>query len=238
MIEKYHSDIKKFYKNTFQQLITRDWFLLWCKLTVNPRGSNFFNRKGGKFSRGAAVTLTLSTLCNFRCRYCPLMHEREEYPEWNMCSMDEWKELITEFPEWLSLVLISGGEPTLIRWLPEFVNWLLDSGRKVCIFTNLAVPIRFKDIKKSSRLQIQATYHHEDSPERFTNAYKKVTGYGHKVDATEIGNEEKVLDFTHYKPYITTEVEKVYARQFHCAPNAPRTRAVYMGPEQYYENSL
>lgn len=237
VLEKYHADVKKFYKNTLGMILSKDWFLLWCKFTVNPVGSNFFSRKGGKLSRGASVTLTLSTRCTLHCPYCPLMHEREEYPDdkWETCSMEEWQELIDKFPEWMSCVLISGGEPTLIKWLPEFVNWLLDSGRKVVIFTNLAVPTRFENIKKSSRLQIQATYHHEDLVTRFTNAYDKVTNYGHRVDATEIGNNEKILNFTTYKPYITTELEKVYPRQFHCAPDAPKTRILYMGPEQYYQ---
>ena len=233
-LQDYRRDLKRMTHGFVHNLLSRDWFQLWIKFTVNPVGSNFFSRTGGKLSRGAALTLTLSSICTLHCSYCPLMDGRKEYPRWDECDIDEWKEFITKFPEWVSYVLISGGEPTLIRWMPEFVNWLLDSGRKVCIFTNLAVPERFATIQRSSRLQIQATYHHADGVSRFEKAYSIVTGLGHKIDATEVGNEEKVLDFTHYKPFITPEVAMQYARQFHCNSDAPKTRIVYCGAEFLY----
>jgi organic radical activating enzyme len=232
-------------KNIFKTLFTFDPFQWWLKLCVNPQGGNF-GGKAGRFTRGAAVTLSLSTKCNLSCQYCPNVDFRKTYPRWDECSMEEWQEYIEKFPEFISLVLISGGEPTLIKWVPKFTNWLISTGRKVVIFTNLAIPEKFKDIKPSSRLQVQSTFHHKDDKYRFTDAYEKVLSYGHKVDAVEVGNEPKVLSFTHQKPFITPETASsgyfpdgtVYARQFHAPPDAPKTRAVYCGAEWTYPDKV
>ena len=226
-----------------KDLLKGDPYIIWGKLTVNPRGG-FFGGKGCKYSRGAFVYLSLSTKCNLSCSYCPLMDNRTEPMVFDEYGIDEWKKLIERFPEWVSEAAISGGEPSLVRWMPDFANWLLDSGRKVCIFTNLAVPSRFKYIKKSSRLKIQATFHHCDNAETFTKNYYKVLEYGHKVEVCEIDNgEPKVLPFSKHKLYTATETADNeiypdgmdYVRQFHCAPDAPKTKIVHMGVEITYQ---
>ncbi len=232
-------------KNIFKTLFTFDSFKYWLKLCVNPQGGNL-GGKAGRFTRGAAVTVTLSTKCNLKCPYCPLLDFRTKFPHWNEYGLEDWKEYIEKFPEHVSLVLISGGEPTLVKWLPEFANWLLDTGRKVVIFTNLAVPERFENIKKSTRLQIQATFHHHDNAQRYWSALSMVRNYGHKVDTVEIKSEPKCLPFTHQKPFISPLTASsgyfpdgtVYARQFHAPPDAPKTRAVYCGAEWTFPDKV
>jgi hypothetical protein len=166
--------------------------------------------------------------------YCPLLDYRNnKWPHWDECGLDEWKEFIAEFPEHVAVVLICGGEPTLISWMPDLANWLLDSGRKVVVFTNFAKPEVFKRVKPSSRLQIQATYHHDDRQSRYILACNLVKSYGHKVESTEINNDDKKLDFTRLKPEITPQTAPK-ERGFHAMPNAPRTRAIYCGWEWTY----
>ena len=231
MIEEYNEAIKKDRGSLIGKLLKLDLFDLWAKFTINPK-----SKRGGKYSRGAFLTITLSTSCTLECPYCPLLFGRKEYPNdrWEHCNLDEWKEFITEFPEWVSCVAICGGEPSLVTWLPELTNWLIDSGRKVVIYSTLIVPKRFMLIKPSSRLQIQATFHHHDNKDRFISNYEKVTGCGHAVRVTEITNEPKVLSFSTTQAFTTSELEDYKVRQFHAAPNAPKTRAIYLGNEKFY----
>lgn len=231
IVKEYNNAIKSDRASFWRMFKRENWFDLWAKFTINPE-----SKYGGKFSRGAFLTITLDTACNLECPYCPLLFGRNEYPDgrWEASSLEEWKELITEFPEFVSCVAICGGEPSLIPWLPDLTNWLIDSGRKVVIYSTLIVPKRFQLIKPSSRLLIQSTFHHHDNKNRFIGNYEKVKSYGHTVKVTEITNEPKMLPFSNTQAFTTSELEDYKIRQFHCAPDAPRTRAVYMGNEKFY----
>jgi organic radical activating enzyme len=219
-------------KNLIKTIKARDPFQWWLKFTINPIGG-FLGGKTGRFSRGAFLTISLTTKCPMRHWYCPLMLDRENYPKFPECSIEEWIEFIEKFPEHVSYVGICGGEPTLVKGLSELTNHLLNSGRKVCIFTNLWNIAPFQWMQASSRLQIQATYHHDDNPARFTNAYSEVTRMGHKVDAVEIDNEPQKLSFTKLKSFLTPEYLRDI-RQFHASPVSPKTRAIYTGMEKWY----
>jgi organic radical activating enzyme len=224
--------IKRFLKT----LLSGDPFLWWLKITVNPRQGNF-TPKGGRFSRGVYLTITPTARCPVKCWYCPLLSGRQEWPEFEECSMVEWKELISTFPEWVSLVGICGGEPTILKWLPEFTNWLLGTGRKVVIFTNLINWKILLQIKKSSRLQIQATYHHKQSAEDFVVGFDTLDIMGYNIEAFEVDvpDETKVLPFTKLKPFIGKK-EELMNTQFHCAPDAPKTKIIYLGMERNYRS--
>lgn len=85
------------------------------------------NKVTGKWwSRGALVTLVLNTECNLKCPTCPWLIGRDTFPIWKTCTLDEWKSFVGRIEEWVSQYVISGGEPTLIKWLADFVNWLLE----------------------------------------------------------------------------------------------------------------
>jgi organic radical activating enzyme len=147
--------------------------------------------------------------------------------------MEEWQEFIEGYPEWISLIAICGGEPTLITWMPNFVNWLLDRGHHVIVYSNLWKPWYFTMIKKSFRFYIQATFHHTDKAERFTEAYNYLIELGYKVEAFELNNEPKILSFTKPKKFITVD-DGVALKTFHCAPDAPRTKIIYRGSENLF----
>jgi len=219
-------------KNIWKTFKTFDKFQWWLKFTINPLGG-FFGGKPGKWTRGAFITISLTAKCPMRHWYCPFMLDREKYPAFPESSIEEWIEFIDKFPEWVSYVGICGGEPTIVKGLPDLVNYLLNTGRKVCIFTNLWNVAPFQWTQASSRLQIQATYHHDDDPVRFTTAYSEVTRMGHKVEAVEIDNQSKKLPFTKLKPFLTPEYLRDI-RQFHCSPVSPKTRAIYTGMERWY----
>lgn len=233
-----------FRKSFWKQALKFNLFEWWITMTVNSGGHEVELNKphpqlGNRFSRGASLTLTLTTRCPIMCAYCPIWLTKTDKREWKAiteCPMDEWKELIEKFPEWVSFVGVSGGEPTLITWMPEFVNWLIDSGRKVMIYSVLWKPETFKTIRPSSRLAIQTTFHHKDIKERFVKAYNQVKGYGLNIEAFELDSEPKVLDFTTPKPFISDEMSKYYLRHFHCSPDSPKTRIVYLGTEHLYNS--
>lgn len=141
-----------------------------------------------KFRRGVNITLFPSYKCNIYCPYCSLAQINGKYPQGMELTLEQWKEKFDRgFPIKIKEVYISGGEPTLIRWLPDFVNYLLDKGYHVTVFSNLAVPSRFNAIKKSYRFQIRATFHHCDNAERFDKAYKKIT---HPIIVDEFDYQE------------------------------------------------
>ena len=219
---------KRFWKDVFKFDVFH-WYEKWCIL---PNGGNF-GGKAGRFTRGISLTITLSTKCNFRCRYCPMFDLRDEYPRWDESTMDDWITFIETFPVYISHVILSGGEPTFVSYMPELANYLIKTGRKVLIFSNLAKPEVFERIKPSSRLLIYATYHHQDDKDSYVKAFNLVKTW-HRIIGAEIRGEAKVLDFTEQKPFITPELAQVYERQFHACSNAPKTRAIYCGAEWLY----
>jgi organic radical activating enzyme len=96
-------------------------------------------------------------------------------PSSKTITLDGWKEIINAFPIKIKEVFISGGEPTLISWLPDLCNWLLDKGYHVTVFTNLHIPIFLIRVKRSRRFQIYATFHQEqDDMDSFTGAYNEL----------------------------------------------------------------
>jgi hypothetical protein len=203
--------------------------IFWGTLRLNSKDGNFL-------THGMHLTISLNTECTLFCEYCPLLDGREARPKFEKCSLEEWKSFIQDFPEWISLICIAGGEPSLLPWIGEFVNWLTSRGHHVIMYSNLYKPWYLEYIKKSYRFYIQATFHHNDDPERFTKAYKRLIGDGYRVDAFELDNEEKVLPFTNPKPFLTPEDGKNF-KTFHCPPDAPRTKVIYRGAEYWYKES-
>jgi organic radical activating enzyme len=188
--------------------------------------------KGNRLSRGAFLTLTLSSLCPFQCSYCPLWIGRKRFPYWETSTLNEWKKFIEDFPEWVSLVAICGGEPTLIEYMPELVNWLLDRGHHVLIYTTLLRPNAFARIRKSHFLDIQATYHHIDKVSRFEFSHSLVRSMGHRVDVYELETPLSLTYSKHKKFLNAKDIEDL--KWFHAMPNAPKTNAIYCGAEDVY----
>jgi hypothetical protein len=203
--------------------------LFWNTLKIN-------NKQGGFYTRGTCLTITLNAECPIQCDYCPLLDGRTERPKFNNCDMSEWQEFIEGYPEWISLIAIAGGEPTLIPWIGDFINWLIGRGHHVILYSNLWKPWMIDGVvKKSFLFYIQATFHHGDKPERFTDAYNRLTKNGYRVEAFELDYEPKILQFTKPKKFLTPE-DGMKFKTLHCSPDAPRTKIIYRGAEWLYKD--
>lgn len=153
------------------------------------------------FKRGITLQISLLYECNLKCLYCSLEMPTGKRPKAKRVSLEDWKHFIKTFPQKIKEVYVSGGEPTLVKYLSELVNWLIDEGYHVILFTDLFNPDLILKIKKSYKFKIQSTYHHSDSITRFDNAVKKLKGY--KIEVDEIGSQ--LLTYSKVKPFISME---------------------------------
>ena len=80
--------------------------------------------------------------CNFRCDYCHNPHLLED--NGSSVSVDLNEELVLQWirhnTKMLDAVVITGGEPTLHKSLPEFIRKIKDLGVKVKLDTNGSNP--------------------------------------------------------------------------------------------------
>lgn len=98
--------------------------------------------------------------CNLNCGYCTQKSITGHRPIAKEVSYLGWVRWFLRFPYKIKEVYVSGGEPTLHKDFAKIVNFLLDKGYYVYIFTNLADSGPLLDVKESNRLRIKATYHH------------------------------------------------------------------------------
>jgi len=147
-----------------------------------------------KMFGGTNIVVYLNWACNLSCHYCSSEIPTRKQPKEKPLSMEQLKsELIRLTPiHNIKEVYISGGEPTLVKWLPEFANWLLDEGYHVLIFSNLHDVEQIKKIRKSYRLKIVATYHSSDDARRFALAMFEIDEYQFHL--------KEIADGTKYKP--------------------------------------
>jgi organic radical activating enzyme len=184
--------------------------------------------------RGLWLTISITMRCPNKCGYCPC---GQPPPKIQESTLEEWKDFIENFPTHISYVCISGGEPSLVEWFPDFVNWLIESGRTVTIYTMLQKSEQFLKIKKSWRLSIDATAHHGSNLAKFTKSYKQLLKDGYNIEAFELDNESSVLEFTKSKKFYSQRDIRG-TTLFHCSPDAPKTKIIYRGSEWLYINSL
>ena len=146
-----------------------------------------------RFKRGIKVSINPSWRCNLNCEYCILKTSGvEKYPDINPTrSLEYWKEWITTFPVKIREVALSGGEPTLVPYFADLVNWLLDEGYYVLVFTNLTT-LKIKEIKPSRRLRVEATHHSCFSVLSFLYNYDLLKDK-YRIDVIEINKKELTI---------------------------------------------
>lgn len=168
------------------------------------------------FRRGVMLQINLTYACNFHCKYCSVDMVKGHRPNTKSITLEQWKEKVRTFPAKVREVFVCGGEPTLIKWMPDFVNWLIDEGYHVVVFSNLYKPLEFLKIKRSYRFQIRTTYHHidEETLERFEKHYFFLKKH-HNIFVDEIG--EQKLNYSLVKPYLTMDDLKI--PEFRYAPD-------------------
>jgi organic radical activating enzyme len=157
-------------------------------------------------------------------------------PNRSISTLQEWQQYIESLPHWASLINISGGEPSLVSYLPEFVNWLVSRGHHVNIYSTLFNPKNLERIKKSFKVQITADYHKGDSILRFNRAYNYLKDKI-RINVEEI-EQPKLLSYSRFVGKFTAQ-EILDFTSFHAAPDSPRTGKLYIGCESaYHERTI
>ena len=150
-----------------------------------------------------------------------------EAPKYDECTLDEWKRFIeyyTKNVEWIELLQVSGGETTLYPDMPELVNWLVERGHHVLLFTNLWKPKVLLRLKKSYRLLVWAAFQKTDSVDRFDKAYQMLKDkFRIEVAETLYDGELQRLPYSVRKPVWNREylIHQLPTPSF--PPDAPRT---------------
>jgi len=176
-----------------------------------------------KLKRGVTLQISLLYACNLFCEYCSLEMPTGKRPTAKQSTLQEWITYIKNFPTKVKEVYVSGGEPTLVKWLPELLEWLIKEGYHVTVFTNL-YNSELLMIKPSYRYQIIASYHKPpdeksnpelyDSELRFNEAYYKLKDK-YRIEVDEIGS--KILPYSKVKPFNTMDVLKDH--EFRISPD-------------------
>jgi uncharacterized radical SAM superfamily Fe-S cluster-containing enzyme len=191
----------------------------------------YHNRRGYFFKRGSVAMINTTTRCPLHCDYCPMFYYGpvKKYDE---CSFDEWKNFIERFPQWISQMYISGGEPSLYKDIVPLVNWLVGRGHHVIVFTNLWKIENYKGIKPHWRLIFQPTFHNdEDKLERFLPALREMEKT-YQVISQQIFENPNGL--TRIKEFFSRDWFKNDDHWFQFAPDTPRTQRVWLGCIEMY----
>jgi len=182
---------------------------------------------------GVRATVVTTTRCNLHCSYCPMfMHGPvKEYQE---STFEEWKTWFERFPVWISQVYVSGGEPSDYPHIVPLVNYLIDRGHHVIVFTNLWKIENYNGIRPHWRLIFQPTFHKgQDNLERFEAAVaemrKKYQVTSQQVRVNPFGMD-RIKEFFTRKWFTETD------DGFQFAPDTPRSLQVWSGCVNLYRS--
>ena len=213
--------------------------LYWHTLRFNKK--NYHDQEKRKknrwWNKGTDLAAVLTTRCNLHCDYCPMFFYDQKYPKFKESTLEEWKEFFEFYPDWISQIYLTGGEPTILPWLPELVNWLVDRGHHVILFSNLLKPETLYPIKKSFRFILYPTFHKgQDNPERYQEAVRKLKeNTKFRIFSQEM-SESHVFGWSKHKQLFTPEWYETYNKLYHVAPDGPKTHKVYLGCIRLYKD--
>ncbi|MDD5133483.1 MAG: anaerobic ribonucleoside-triphosphate reductase activating protein [Candidatus Nanoarchaeia archaeon] len=95
---------------------------------------------------GKIVFPVLIEGCNFKCPYCFLPELVTNFTKEEIKQEELLKKIAELDKTWYDGILISGGEPTIHKELPEFLKKIKDIGFKIRIFTNGSNPNMLKKL--------------------------------------------------------------------------------------------
>ena len=141
----------------------------------------------------------------------------------------------------------------MLPWIGDLVNWLVDRGHHVILFSNLHKPENLYNIKKSFRFVYYPTYHQHlnqepnfkkpfgDDYDRFKDSLNKlIANTNFRIIIKELQEDRK---FNGFKKIWSTYTKKFYTDNwffnenalFHAPPDAPRTGVMYWGCVKTYQ---
>jgi len=153
------------------------------------------------------------------------------------CTAEEWVEFLgTEYPEWISYVCISGGEPSFHLGMHKIVNYLTDRGTDVRIYSNLKNVSEIIRCKPSKRFNVWATFHHTDIKDEFVRHVQDIRLKHINISVNEI-ESPMILPESIYKGKYSAEDIRAF-NTLHFAPDSPRTRELYIGCTPVYHERM
>lgn len=133
---------------------------------------------------GKIAAIVFTQGCNFRCGYChnPGLVLPELFHQNQAISVNEVLCYLQERKNWLDGVVVTGGEPTIHKDLPEFLKKIKDMGYLIKLDTNGSNPLMLEHIIKESladyiAMDIKTTLK--------TTNYSQITGIGESDGITE-----------------------------------------------------
>ncbi len=107
---------------------------------------------------GKIVSVIFTKGCNFRCGYChnPSLVIPELMNETADIKVDTILSYFSKRKEWLDGVVISGGEPTIHKNLPEFLYMIRQIGLPIKLDTNGTNPAMIKDLLLNNLIEYVA----------------------------------------------------------------------------------
>lgn len=184
-------------------------------------------------SKGSRATIITTTTCNLHCDYCP-MFIYGEVKKYDISTVEEWQGWLKRFPIKLSLIFVSGGEPSIYPHIVPLVNWLISQGYHIIIFTNLFKTENFIGIRPHWRLLFMPTYHDVkgNSRERFDAGLMLLKENGFQVSSQQLF--ENTGNFWRTKEFFSPDWFKEEDDGFQFAPDTPRTLCIWSGCVNMY----
>ena len=146
------------------------------------------------------LTIHLTSKCNLDCKYCN-MKDRS-----TTLNPGVVKKIISEYCKMNGTIIhFTGGEPTVLGWLPEIINYAHDCGLKISLNTNGVN--KLKDISKISKLKCSLDGHEnldeEYGCENILDTIKDTLSYyNQKVDSSQIMSVTVVLSKKNWNKMI------------------------------------
>lgn len=161
--------------------------------------------------------------CNFKCGFChngPLVTETETLAE---LSEKEVLDYVSSRKNILDGVCVTGGEPTLQKDLPDFLEKLKKTGLSVKLDTNGTNPAMIKSIIENNLADYFATDIKNDKEH-----YAEIIGFK-KYDVSKI---DKTLDY--FKSYgVDYELRTTLIKEYHHAENIEKIGEWICGAKKY-----
>lgn len=173
-----------------------------------------------RFRSGVTLSLALTFRCTLDCLYCTTKMVNGKFPVSEEATFEEWKIFINKFPYQIRDVHITGGSPELHPEFEKIVNWLLDKGIFVQVFTNLNRTDKLLLLNKTHRLMLLSTFHHSDKLDRFMENYNLLKKH-YRINVDEINDRyyQRFVKSSRLKEFCTMDELKNNIKMLRISPD-------------------
>ena len=154
--------------------------------------------------------------CDLKCPYCCIDIAEGRQSEFEELSVDEWLEIINNFPIKVGILILIGGEPFFRKDCAELINALTDQKIIVKVITNQTYK-RMLDVKPTPFVKFLSTYHHHTKREKWLAFYQQLKKE-YRTKIYEVENQE-IKGSEVLKLVCSSDDGCYYRRDFIFTPN-------------------